>query len=107
MENQTLKLNEDEQNMVYRLRRLENQWRSWRKWVLLIFGIVELILGYLVAVVVGRNGSLTWHALLFVGVLSCFIAVRDWNGNIGRTLLLKLIDSSAEPRNPPLLDKPD
>ena len=100
-------LTDQEKRMIERLRKQQQRWHS-AKWVML-FGGFSLGIGYLgllcwiwKGILVGEIPNSVKDALLLFYPLIIFAlgmafwmiatAIRDWRGNITRTLLLKLLD---------------
>lgn len=104
-----------EEKLIRRLRKQDRQWR-WLRWVLLAggaIGVVNLALYGRLLFPLIDGLSAEGHPdvtdalviavffpklLVIVGVTAiCFaISWRDWNGNVNRMLLLKLLDAQQK-----------
>jgi uncharacterized membrane protein HdeD (DUF308 family) len=104
-----------EEKLIRRLRKQDRQWR-WLRWVFLAvgaLGVVNLVLyGWVFSPLIDGlsapghpdvNDVLVIAVffpklLVTVGVTTIFFSIswRDWNGNVKRMLLLKLLDAQQK-----------
>ena len=105
-----MELTEREQRMVQRMRKQERQWR-WAKWAALLAGILSAagcIFVLCMAMPQVQSEDTASGAfmlaimfpvvLVFAGTAAMCLGLvcRDWHGNTTRSLLLRLVDGSAE-----------
>lgn len=109
MNAQTIKLTEEETAVIYQCRQKESMWETWGRFLTLLFGIFLLVDGLFIFSNLSKvnNGRIiineterwlliisNWAAfsILLAGVSYIVLAIRFWNGNPSRKLLLKLVD---------------
>lgn len=112
-----MQLTEREAKMVARLRKAERLWPRWR-WAVLGAGIFAwAVYGYIAfsicdrleSVKIGKDNleyeiwltafAMMWPKCLLgfaVGTCLIVLAIRDWHGNVNRTLLLKLLNAQGD-----------
>jgi len=111
MNEQNIKLTEEETAVIYRCRQKERVWATWGRFVTLLIGAFDIIcalvfISYLNNIKLHRESEQTLQTfqtlcflvsvvagvILVVGILKIVLVIRFWNGNPTRTVLLKLID---------------
>jgi hypothetical protein len=111
MNAENIKLTEEETATIYRCRQKERAWATWGRFVALLIGAFDVIYSLVIfsdlsnIKIYGATeqtiqkfqtlGSLASGGagfLLFMGIGVIILAIRFWNGNPTRTVLLKLID---------------
>jgi hypothetical protein len=114
MNEQNIKLTEEETAVIYRCRQKELIWATWGKFAVLLIGAFDIFLSlvlilYVSSIKLYRESQQTLQTfqtfsfvvsvvagvILVMGILKIKLAIRFWNGNPTRTVLLKLIDRLA------------
>ena len=111
MNEQNIKLTEEETAVIYRCRQKERIWATWGRFAALLIGAFDII--YSLVIFSDLSNIKIYHAtketietfhslgslasgganfLLFMGILTTGLTIKFWNGNPTRTVLLKLID---------------
>jgi hypothetical protein len=96
-----MKLTEDENQILYRIKKQEAAWCSWGKWMVLLFGVFYLILFirtlFLLSAFHPPRPELAAHAILSlsIGVVAIVYATQNWAGTV-HSLYIKLIDAAVQ-----------
>jgi len=110
MNEQNIKLTEEETAIIYRCRQKQRVWAIWGRFGVLFMGIFEVIDGLFIIAKLSKLDNrrfsfnvteeavfsqtyLAAFLMLGIGVFLIVLTIRFWNGNPSRKLLLKLADS--------------
>ena len=103
-----MKLTENENQTLYRMKRKESAWCLWGKWALLILGAVEIYYFLKILSYVTDNRPNPFYPdpfrpllvqvaifALIVGIACSVAAVQNWNGTV-RGIIIKLIETATK-----------